>query len=302
MRAAVIQTNSTDDRTYNIEIADSLVRAAAVDGATLILLPEKWSLLAAGQELLDGAEGLDGEAITAARDWARELGVSLVAGSLTIWLDDAGPDSTGSDAAALPVNCSVLIGPDGEISATYSKLHMFDVEVDGVEYRESATERTGETLTVAEIENRDGDPPARIGMTICYDLRFPELYRSLLDRGANLFTVPSAFTAVTGRAHWEPLLRARAIENQAFVLAANQTGQADPQFDSWGHSMIIDPWGEVLAAVESSEGFAAADLDFSRLEEVRRKLPALEHRRLDLYGPGSSRASGFDRGGESGGA
>lgn len=138
--------------------------------------------------------------------------------------------------------------PEGQIVCSYDKLHMFDVEAGGVEYRESDHEQAGDGLAVADA----GD--LRIGLTICYDLRFPELFRALLDRGATAFTVPSAFTSATGRDHWETLLRARAIENQAFVLAANQVGTAAPSYDSWGHSMIVGPWGEVLAEVKEGRG------------------------------------------------
>jgi predicted amidohydrolase len=169
--------------------------------------------------------------------------------------------------------------------AEYRKLHMFDVEAGGVEYRESDHERAGDELVVADLD------PLRIGLTVCYDLRFPELFRALLDRGANAFTVPSAFTSATGRDHWEVLLRARAIENQAFVLASNQAGTAEPSYDSWGHSMIVDPWGEVLAEVETGEGYAVADLDLRRQAEVRSKLPAVEHRRPEIFGEGVTHGS-----------
>ena len=266
MKAAVVQINSGTDRPRNIEIAGELVREAAADGATLVVLPEKWPLLGDGEALTRGAEGLDGEAITAARDWAGELGIHLLAGSFT-----------RRSAEGLPTNTSVLIDPRGEVAAEYSKLHMFDVEAGGVEYRESQHERAGSGLEVADADQ------LRIGLTVCYDLRFPELFRALLDRGANAFTVPSAFTAATGRDHWEPLLRARAIENQAFVLAANQVGPAEPSYDSWGHSMIVGPWGEILAQVESGEGFACANLDLEHLADVRRRLPAVGHRRPELF-------------------
>ncbi len=276
MRAAVLQMNSTADRERNLERAAALVRAAAADGADLVLLPEKWPLLATGEVLVAGAEPLDGPAITAAREWARDLGVTLVAGSLTA--------SVGDSPDGLPVNLSVAISPEGEILSTYAKLHMFDVDVGGVSYRESHFERPGDELATVDVQAPE---PARIGLTVCYDLRFPELFRALLDRGADVFTVPAAFTAATGRDHWEPLLRARAIENQAFVLAANQVGRAEPGFDSWGHSMIIDPWGDVIAHVEAGEGFASADLDFGRREEIRSDLPALAHRRPEMFGGGS---------------
>lgn len=269
MRAAVIQINSGQDRSRNIQVAGDLVTAAAADGAELVVLPEKWSLFGSGHVLADGAETCEGEAILAARKWARGNRIHLLAGSFT----EVSP-------AGLPTNTSVLINPRGEIEAEYRKLHMFDVEAGGVEYRESDHEQAGEEITVATA----GD--LRVGLTICYDIRFPELYRALLDLGVNCYTVPAAFTAATGKDHWEPLLRARAIENQAFMLAANQIGEAEPAYSSWGHSMIVGPWGEILATVEDGEGFAAADLDLAGQAEVKRKLPAVTHRRPDLFRKG----------------
>ncbi len=260
--------NTTQDRDRNLEVAERLVRAAAKDeGAELVVLPEKWPWLAAGGEQAAGAEPIDGPAMTAAGSWAAELGIDLQAGSFT-------ETTTGGE---LPSNTAVMFSPDGEITATYRKIHMFDVNVGGVEYRESAHERAGGETTVVTAGE------AETGMTICYDLRFPELFRALLDGGANTFTVPAAFTATTGRAHWEPLLRARAIENQSFVLAAGQVGRATPELESWGHSMIVDPWGGILAIVEEGEGFAAAELDFGRQASTRAGLPALEHRRPGLF-------------------
>lgn len=267
MRASVVQINSTSDRDLNLESAERLVRAAAADGAELVVLPEKWPLLATGEELIEGSEPIDGPAVTAARSWAEELGINLQAGSFTESLANQ----------ALPANTALMISPEGEITATYRKIHMFDVEVGGVEYRESSFEQAGDEITVAPAG------VAEVGMTICYDLRFPELFRALLDRGADTYTVPSAFTSVTGRDHWGSLIRARAIENQSFVLAANQFGKADPEFDSWGHSVIADPWGEIIAGLEDGEGFATAELDFDALAETRRKLPAVEHRRPELF-------------------
>lgn len=267
MRAAVVQLNSTADTGANLEAAERQVRAAAADGASLIVLPEKWPLMAAGEALAAGAEPLDGPAVTAARDWAEELGVTLVAGSLT-----------EAHEGARPTNTSLLIGPDGKVAASYRKIHMFDVDVGGVAYRESEVEDAGDEVVVVDCG------PGRIGMAVCYDLRFPELFRALLDRGATIFTLPSAFTVTTGRAHWETLVRARAIENQAFVLAAGQVGKAEPQFDSWGHSMIVDPWGRVLAGLEDeAEGFAAAELDFTEQARIRADLPALTNRRPQLF-------------------
>jgi deaminated glutathione amidase len=267
MRVAAIQLNSSDDVDRNLEVAERFVRAAAADGAELVVLPEKWSALAPGEVLQELAEPLDGSIVTAGRSWARELGIILVAGSV----------SERVPGRELLANTSLLIDPDGEIAAVYRKIHMFDVDVGGVAYRESEHEQAGEEIVLADAG------ALSLGLTICYDLRFPELYRILAMRGATAITVPSAFTTATGRDHWEVLLRARAIENQLFVIAANQSGMAAPQFDSWGHSMIVDPWGRVLDSIAEGEGFAIADLDLDELERVRETLPSLASRRPDAY-------------------
>jgi predicted amidohydrolase len=266
LRAAVVQLNSTNDKARNLGAAERLVRAAAADGAELVALPEKWNLLAAGQELLAGAEALDGPTLTAARAWARELGIHLLAGSIA----ELGPEGKA-------FNSSVLIGPDGEDLAVYRKIHMFDVDVGGVSYRESDREQPGEEIVTAAIAD------TTLGLSVCYDLRFPELYRILAVRGARLLSIPSAFTLATGRDHWEVLLRARAIENQAFVLAPNQVGEAAPHFNSNGRSMIVDPWGVVLATAPDEECFVAAELDFSAQDRVREALPSLASRRPRAY-------------------
>jgi predicted amidohydrolase len=267
LRVAAVQLNSTDEKSRNLAAAERLVRDAAADGAQLIALPEKWNLLAAGEGLLAGAEPLDGPSLEAARGWAAELGIHLLAGSIS---------ERGEGKA---FNTSVLIGPDGGDLAVYRKIHMFDVDVGGVAYRESEHEEPGSEIVLA-----DGGELPDLGMTVCYDLRFPELYRILAVRGARLIAVPSAFTTITGRDHWQVLLRARAIENQVFVIAPNQSGQAPPNFDSYGHSSIVDPWGRVLAGAETgAEQFAAADLDLSAQDEVRESLPSLANRRPDSY-------------------
>ncbi|HKG36680.1 MAG TPA: carbon-nitrogen hydrolase family protein [Solirubrobacterales bacterium] len=265
LRAAAVQLNSTGHVDRNLEAAERLVRAAAADGAELIALPEKWNLLAGGEELLAGAEALDGPSLSAARDWARRLGVHLLAGSIA--------ERHGDRAR----NTSVLIDPHGEDVAVYRKIHMFDVEVGGVSYRESEHEDAGEEIVTAAL----GDLIA--GLTVCYDLRFPELYRILAVRGARVITIPSAFTLATGRDHWEVLLRARAVENQVFVVAPNQVGEAPPHYHSFGRSMIVDPWGVVLATAPDEECFVAADLDIAAQERVREKLPSLANRRPAAY-------------------
>ena len=264
MRAAAIQLNSTADRARNLDVADRLVRAAAADGAELVVLPEKWPVLGRPEDVAAAAEPLDGPALAWARAVARELGIDLVAGSIAERGDAKGRNS------------SVHVGPDGNDRAIYRKLHMFDVTVGGRAYRESALEDPGDEVVVSSLA--DG---TELGMTVCYDLRFPELYRELAVRGAKVVSVPAAFTLATTRVHWEVLLRARAIEDQCFVVAANQFGEHAPGMRSGGRSMIVDPWGEVLAqAGEEGEAVVVADLDLGRLEEIRRDLPSLANRRL----------------------
>jgi deaminated glutathione amidase len=268
VRAAAVQLNSTADRAANLEAADRHTRAAAADGATLVVLPEKWPVLGAEADLLAGAETLDGPALTWARAIARELSIDLVAGSIVERLAD-------SERLA---NTCVHVSPDGELRAIYRKIHMFDVEVDGVRYHESALERAGEE--VVSSETASGVP---LGLSVCYDVRFPELYRILAVRGALVLTVPAAFTLTTTRDHWPTLLRARAIENQAFVIAANQTGDDGAGHRSGGRSAIVDPWGIVLAQAGDREGHIVADLDLDDQAEIRRRLPALANRRPQAY-------------------
>jgi predicted amidohydrolase len=267
MRAAAVQLNSQEDKQRNLEVAERLVRAAARDGAELVCLPERWNLLGASEALVGGAEPLDGPSLSAARTWARDLGIHLLAGSI----------AERAEGHERLFNTSLLIGPDGEDIAAYRKIHMFDVEVEGTIFRESDHDQPGEEIVTAPL----GD--LELGLTVCYDLRFPELYRILAVRGARVITVPSAFTAPTGRAHWEVLLRARAIENQAFVIAPDQIGEAPPHFESYGHSAIVDPWGVVLAMAPDEECFVAADLDLAEQQRVREKLPALANRRPGAY-------------------
>jgi predicted amidohydrolase len=267
MRAAAVQLNSQEDKQRNLEVAERLVRAAARDGAELVCLPEKWNLLGGSKALVTGAEPLDGPSLSAARAWARDLDIHLVAGSIAERVE-------GHDRL---FNTSVLIGPQGDDVATYRKIHMFDVEVGGVTYRESDHEEGGEEIVSAPLGELE------LGLSVCYDLRFPELYRILAVRGARIITVPSAFTQATGRDHWEVLLRARAIENQAFIVAADQFGEAPPHYNSYGRSAIVDPWGVVLAMAPDEECFVAADLDLEAQEQTREKLPALANRRPAAY-------------------
>ena len=248
--------------------ADRLVRTAAGDGATLIVLPEKWTALGRDEDLRAAAETLDGPAISWAREIARELAIDLVAGSLV-------EAPIGERKLA---NTSVHVNPQGGVMAVYRKVHMFDVEIEGRSYRESDLEDPGDEVVLSE--SALGVP---LGMSICYDLRFPELYRILAVRGARVIVLPAAFTLPTTRDHWEVLLRARAIENQVFVVAANQIGPHPGGQRSGGRSMIIDPWGVVLAQAQDREGYIATDLDLERQLEIRAQLPALANRRPCAY-------------------
>jgi predicted amidohydrolase len=268
MRVAAIQLNSTADTAANMAAADRLTRAAAADGAKLIVLPEKWTVIGAESELRAGAEELDGPAISWARAIARELEVDLLAGSITERVP-------GREKLA---NTSVHIDPQGEVKAVYRKVHMFDVDIGGRSYRESAVEEPGDEIVLSETASG-----VELGLSICYDLRFPELYRILAVRGARVIALPAAFTLPTTRDHWDTLVKARAIENQAFVIAANQIGPHPGGLHSGGRSMIVDPWGVVLAQAQDREGHVVAELDLERQAEIRAQLPALANRRPGAY-------------------
>jgi predicted amidohydrolase len=266
LRAGAVQLNSTEDVDVNLQTADRLTREAARDGAQLVLLPEKWPVLGRGEVMEEHAQTLEqGPAVQWAQQVASELEIDLIAGSFVE--RRAGHDKTS--------NTSLHIGPDGAIRAVYRKLHLFDVEVEGTLYAESDREQPGDQVVATVLANS----MRTLGMSICYDVRFPELYRALSERGAELLSVPAAFTLATTRDHWEVLLRARAIENQSFVIAANQIGAHPPGNRSGGRSMIVDPWGVVLATAPDSECVILADLDFNLLSDVRSRLPALDHRR-----------------------
>ncbi len=269
MRVAAVQLTSTADFDANLAAADRLTRAAACDGAQLVVLPEKWSALGRAEDLVAGAQPIDGPAITWARAAARELGVDLVAGSISERV-------AGCERLR---NTSVHVGPDGELQASYRKIHMFDVVVEGTVYHESEHEEPGEELVVSTTA--DG---VELGLSICYDVRFPEMYRIMAIRGARVFVVPAAFTVPTTRDHWEILLRARAIEDQAFVIAANQIGEHAAGRRSGGRSMIVDPWGIVLAHAPDRECHIVADLDLEAQARIRRELPSLANRRPGAYG------------------
>jgi deaminated glutathione amidase len=267
VRAAAVQLNSNADKERNLAVAGSLVRAAAGDGAELIVLPEKFNLLGTAEQMSEGAESLDGPTLEWASGLAGETGTWIVAGSIV----------ERREGEKKLSNTSAVIGPDGNLEAVYRKVHMFDVEVGGVTYRESETEAPGDEVVLAQA----ADVP--VGMTICYDLRFPEMFRILALRGARVIALPSAFTLHTGKDHWEVLVRARAIENQVFMVAAGQIGEHLPEHRSYGRSMIVDPWGLVLATAPDSECYVVADLDFDVQDRIRRQLPSLANRRPAVY-------------------
>lgn len=262
---ALVQMDSGEDVAANVAAAGRLAREAARAGARLIALPEMYHFRSTGQPASLPGEPIPGPSTRGLQAIAAEYGAAILAGSVC----EAIPGS------AKVFNTSVLIGADGAIAATYRKVHLFDVEVDGVAIRESDWYVPGAETVMGEALGR------AIGLAICYDLRFPELFRRHAERGAEILTVPASFTATSGAAHWESLLRARAIENQAFVLAPGQVGPGSGGVMTHGHSLVVDPWGVVLACGSAGgTEIVTATLDFARLREVRRRLPALRHRRL----------------------
>ncbi|MED5371699.1 MAG: carbon-nitrogen hydrolase family protein [Myxococcota bacterium] len=270
LRAACIQLQGSSDLERNLSVSEAAIREAAAQGATLIATPEATDYLGPHKAKADIAEALDGPRALRWSSLARELQITLLVGSVAERCTQ-GP----------PANTSLLFSPSGALQAHYRKLHLFDVDVPGgVRFSESRTTTPGDRIVSAPI------PGSHLGLSICYDLRFPPLYQALRDQGAEILAVPSAFTARTGEAHWEVLLRARAIETQCFVLAPGHWGPHDDQGlrESWGHSCIIDPWGRVLAEQATGEGFCIADLDLQALRELRARMPVWEHRRLPLDG------------------
>ena len=263
LRAACIQMCSGVELDPNIAAASALIREAAGQGARLIATPEMTSLLdiRPGMARPKIVREADDRALRAFRDLAAELRVTLLIGSLAVTLE-------GDTRFA---NRSFLLGPDGGVIARYDKIHMFDVEVgDGQSYRESRAYRPGETAVLAGAEG------ARIGMTICYDLRFAHLYRRLAQAGADILTLPAAFTRVTGKAHWHVLVRARAIETGCYVMAPAQGGTHEDGRETYGHSLIISPWGDVVAEkADDAPGIILADLDLEEVAKARRRIPSL---------------------------
>jgi predicted amidohydrolase len=260
-----VQMTSTADRAKNLDTALRLVNEAADLGAKLIGLPEPFIFMGPEEQRQATAETLEGETLSAVREVARRRGVYVVAGSIAERVDVPGKTA----------NTSALIADDGSIVAAYRKIHLFDVNIpDGARYAESEVVMPGDKAVLAPT------PLGRIGLTICYDLRFPELYRKLASLGAELITIPSAFTLFTGKDHWEVLVRARAIENLAYVMAPAQVGRHSSSRQTFGNAMIVDPWGVVLARCADGEGVCVAPFRRDRLERCRREIPALGHRKM----------------------
>ena len=262
--AAVLQMTTTADKEANRSTATSLVRRAASLGAQVIALPEMWPFIGDNTRRLTESEGLDGDIVQWGRGLASELEVTLFAGTF----------AERSDVEGKVHNTGIAFGPGGDLLAHYRKIHLFDIDAPGgAQFTESDDVAPGDRAVVVDT------PHGRFGMTTCYDLRFPALYQALRDAGADYILVPSAFTAHTGKDHWEVLLRARAIEQQVYVLAPDQAGWHNRVRQSHGHSMIVDPWGLVVARASDGEGIALATIDPARIERVRSQLPCAEHRR-----------------------
>jgi deaminated glutathione amidase len=258
--AAVVQINSRTDVPGNWQVTQDLIRRAAGRGAKFVATPENTNFLGPPADKVRLGESLNGPTSTRISELAKELGIHLLLGSF----------NEKSDRPDRVFNTSVLFGTSGQQLAVYRKIHLFDVDVaDGAVHRESHTTQPGQEVVVAQT------PLGKFGLSICYDLRFGELYRQLVERGAEVLCVPSAFLTTTGRAHWEVLLRARAIENQSYVLAPGQWGRHEDHGakESYGHSMIVDPWGQVLAMAADGPGIAMAEIDRDRVAQVRRVIP-----------------------------
>jgi predicted amidohydrolase len=265
--AAAIQMSSTQDKEENLETAERLIRSAVSSGTELVALPELWSCHGLERVYRENAEPVPGPTTQFLGGLARELGVYVLGGSIL----------EGDPGSEKLHNTSTFFGPDGEMSAVYRKIHLFDVKAPDREYLESETIAPGKEIVTAKAG------AAILGLSVCYDLRFPELYRLLALRGAEVLAVPAAFTLQTGKDHWELLLRARAVENQAYVIAPAQWGQKADGRWTFGRSMVVDPWGTVLAQCPDRDGHALATLDLDYLDLFREEFPALKNRRPESY-------------------
>lgn len=265
-KAAVIQMNSQTDLDANLEQAYSYIKEAANEGAMIVGLPENFAFLGGLSMRMKRADEIAGCVPEFLSKTAKEFGIYLMGGSYPV------PVANGK-----VYNHSTLFGPEGEELATYDKIHLFDVDLrDDESYRESDYVEAG----AVKAALHEDDTVGSWGLTICYDLRFPEIYRKLAGAGAQILSVPSAFTYTTGQDHWEILLRARAVENTAYVFAPAQTGLHGKNRKTWGHATIVDPWGKIIADAGESPGIGYAKVDPQKLAEVRNKIPSLQHRRM----------------------
>ena len=270
MVVAAVQMNSVDNVESNLAAAGKLLEEAARQGAVLAVLPENFAFMGVGEQ----DKFAIAETIDAARPGPILEALMTCARAQRMWIVGGGmPEKSGRDGFVH--NTCVVVGPDGALAARYRKLHLFDVDIPGgAQFKESGTVAPGDEVVTVAL------PWGRLGLSICYDLRFPELYRALERAGARVVVVPAAFTLHTGKDHWRPLLSARAIENQVYVLAPGQVGRSHEQRQCWGHSLIIDPWGAVLAEAPDRECVVVAEIDFAFQDRVRRELPCLAHRKL----------------------
>lgn len=266
-QVAVCQMDSQNDKHQNLKDAENMICEASEKGADLVVLPENMNFMGKGYRYQE--EPIPGPTTDFLASLAKEYGIWIVSGSI--------PEAEGSMEVPKPKNSLVLIDPAGDLRCKYSKLHLFDVDLeDGSSFRESDTATQGEDIVVCDTEL------GRLGFTICYDLRFGELYRLLSLAGAKVIFVPACFAMQTGQAHWEVLLRARAIENGVYIVACNQIGEKH-NMTAYGHSMVIDPWGRIIAQAEDNPGVLMAEIDLSVIEKVRAQIPSLKNRRGDRY-------------------
>jgi len=267
MKIGLVQMNTQNDKARNQQAAEAAINSLADQGADLVMLPEMYNFLGLDEEKLLNAEPIPGPSIDRLQRKAKEKGIFLHCGSI---LEKEGDKF---------YNATVVFNRRGERVAFYRKIHLFDVEIPGgIVYKESAVVTPGKEIVTFDCEG------TTVGLSICYDLRFPEFYRRLADRGSSLILIPAAFTLMTGKDHWEPLIRARAIENVCYVAACAQWGFYPANNQCYGHSMVVNPWGTIISQARDGETVVLADLDFDYMDSIRAKLPALNHRRRDLFG------------------
>lgn len=266
MNIGIIQTDTQNNKAKNLEFIETSILKLSAQGADLITLPEMFPFLGPDEEMLANAEPIDGPTLSRLKELARSNQVYIHCGSIA--------EKRGDKL----YNTTVVYDRNGEQVAQYSKIHLFDIEIPGgIVYKESDVITAGDKVVTFDCDG------TTVGLSICYDMRFPELYRKLSDMGAALILVPAVFTLMTGKDHWEPVLRTRAIENLCYVVAANNWGICPPKYNSYGHSLVINPWGNITNLANDGPTTILAELDFDFMNSVREKLPALNHRRRDIF-------------------